>query len=562
MRSNPRSRVLLVAFALIGAHAIANPRVSEGGQILQGGDVKVTLDNNNVDAGFATPSFDGRNQQQNETSVAVSPVNRDIVAIGSNDLRLFDFFDPNPTTSNIIGVNVSADGGATWFNTQIPGFPADTSAAGLSSPLKGMQGSSDPTVRFDASGNLYVAAIAFVAIAFEPGVTPVPDNLVFVAKYRYTPGTPAGVSTTHSAGNPPNFTYEFTTVVDRGAMSLIPDPAFFHTFNFPGQFEDKPWMAVDTSPSSPCFGSIYVAWTKFAGNAGTAQIVFSNSTSGGTHFAQPNPVSQRGQEGTAATQGASLAIASDGRVYIAYRAFATNPSDISGIKVVRSDDCGVHFGKPVSAAEGFLPMRSPEPGLTFRTPTFPSLVADDSNPDILYVAYAAKTGAPTNADILVVRSTDKGDSWESPVKVNDDATKKHQFFPTVGVSNGVLHVAWYDLRDSPNPGSPSTANDVLNVYYATSNVGGAAYPVFSANVKVSDIGQQPNCFFGSSGFMGDYIELAAYFDGTAHNVHLAWADNRDIPAGKCDLDPTPGPFDRRTGQRNQNIYADHIRVTP
>jgi hypothetical protein len=564
MDATPRSsRGIPVAIALIGVFAMMHPPVSEGLQIIQGNDVKVTLDNHNVDAGFATPSFDARNMQQNETSVAVSPVDHDIVAIGSNDLRLFDFFAPVPTTSNIIGVNVSIDAGATWFNTQIPGFPADTSPAGLASPLEGMQGSSDPTVRFDSEGNLYVSAIAFVAIAFVPGVTPVPDNLVFVAKYRYTPGTPAGVSTPHSAGNPPDFTYEFTTIVERGALSLLPDPAFFQTFNFPGQFEDKTWMGVDTNSSSPCVGSIYVAWTMFTGNQGARQIVFSRSTDGGASFSQPVPVSQRGQEGNQAAQGAYIAIGSDGRVYVAYRAFATNPSDVpSGIDVVRSSDCGVHFGKPVSAVPSFVAMRGVEPGLTFRTPTFPWLAVDDTNPYTIYLAYTAKTGSPSNADIFVVRSTDAGDTWGNPVKVNDDSTSKHQFFPTIDVSHGVLHVAWYDLRDSSNPMNPATTNDVLNVYYAASNTAGQPYPAFSGNVKVSDVGQQPNCFFGSAGFMGDYIGLAAYFDGTVHNVHVAWADNRDIPVEKCDLDPAPGPTDRFTGQRNQNVYTDRILVMP
>src|SRR5262245_26194781 len=166
------------------------------------------------------------------------------------------------------------------------------------------------------------------------------------------------------------------------------------------------------------------------------------------------------------------------------------------------------------------------------------------------MAYTAKTGNPTNANVFVIRSTDGGETWDDPVKVNDDATAKHQFFPAIGVSNGVLHVAWYDLRDSPNLGSPALTNDVMNVYYADSNVLGVSYPAFSVNAKVTDVGQQPNCLFGVAGFIGDYIELAAYFDGAVHHVHLAWADNRDIPASKCDLDPAPGPSDRFTGQRN------------
>src|SRR5919201_6032144 len=42
--------------------------------VTDGVDVKVTRDNNNVDAGYADPGFDGRNLGQAETTVAISPV--------------------------------------------------------------------------------------------------------------------------------------------------------------------------------------------------------------------------------------------------------------------------------------------------------------------------------------------------------------------------------------------------------------------------------------------------------------------------------------------------------
>jgi hypothetical protein len=74
----------------------------------------------------------------------------------------------------------------------------------MASPLLGLDASGDPVVRFDAEGNLYAAGIAFNR-NFDQADRPV-DNLVYVARYDYTPGTPAGTSTPNSAGNPPNFT--------------------------------------------------------------------------------------------------------------------------------------------------------------------------------------------------------------------------------------------------------------------------------------------------------------------------------------------------------------------
>lgn len=519
-----------------------------------GADVKVTNDNNNVDGGTPNPSFDAQNRQANETTVAISPVNPEVVAVGANDYRMVPVF-----ADAWLGFYVSADEGATWFNTMVPGFPSDTSPAGMASPLKGLDGAGDPVVRFDGAGNLYAAGIAFNRNFDQEDLSN--DTVVFVAKYAYTPGTPGGVSTPNSAADPPNFTYAFTTLVDKGAVGFA-IPAG-QPFGFAGKFVDKNWMAVDTNPASPCYGTVYYSYTKFTGLAGAFPIVVSTSSDGGASFSEPKPVSNKGLEGSVQTQGSNIGLGSDGAVFVSYRTFASNSDPTFRVQVVRSNNCGKHFGKPVTAAT-FVSMARQEPGLAFRTPTESWVAVDDTNPSVVYVAYMALAGSPANADVFVARSTNGGAAWGTPVKVNDDATSKHQFWPAIDVSNGALHVAWYDFRDSPNPGDPAATNDVLNVYYASSNTGGVAYPAFSHNVKVSDVGHQPNCRMfggGTVGFHGDYIELAARFDGTNHIVHVAWADNRDVPAAECDLDPAPGPDSNNVGNRNQNIYADKLVVS-
>ena len=518
-------------------------------------DVEITIDNNNVDGGTPNPGFDAQNRQSNETSVAFSPADPDIIAVGANDYRMVPVFG-----DAWLGFYISADGGMTWFNTFVPGFPSDTSAAGLASPLLGLDGAGDPTIRFDADGNLYAAGIAFNRNFDQQDLNN--DTVVFVAKYNYTPGTPGGTSTPNSAANPPNFTYAFTTVVDRGAIGFaIP---MGQPFGFAGKFDDKNWLAVDTHPGSPCFGTVYYSFTKFTGVAGAFPIVFSRSTDGGATFSEPKPISQKGQNGSNTTQGSNIAVAPDGTVYVVYRTFATRSDPTFRVQVVRSSDCGQHFGKPVTAAF-FNPMPRQTVGLSYRTPTETWIAADDTSSSVVYVAYMSMAGSPANADIFVARSTNGGSTWGVPAKVNDDATSKHQFWPAITVSNGALHVAWFDLRDSLTPGDPEATNDVLNVYYASSNTTGVAYPTFSHNVKVSDVGHQSNCRMfggGTVGFHGDYIELAAHFNGANHNVFVAWPDNRDVPAAECDLDPAAGPATNNVGNRNQNIYGSMLTVAP
>jgi hypothetical protein len=509
--------------------------------VTPGTDVKVTNDNNNVDGGTPNPSFDAQNRQGNEATLAISPADVDIVAVGNNDYRMVT------VAGDVwLGFSVSTDSGASWFDTFVPGFPSDTSPAGLGSPLLGLDASGDPVVRFDADGDLYVAAIAFNRNFDQPD-RPV-DNLVYVARYDYTPGTPGGMSMPNSAANPPNFTYAGTTVVDRGAVGFAVPGAS----GFAGTFTDKEWMEVDlnSESASPCSGNIYVAHTNFHGASGNSPIMFSRSTDGGVTFSHPKTISTGGPSGTPYNQGADIAVGPNGAIYVAYGAFQGGGNGFNGIAIVKSSDCGRKWSQPVSVGS----INDPQaPGVAFRTPAFAFVSADDTDPNTVYVAYQSLAG---DYDIYVQRSTDGGATWGAPVQVNQDPGSRHQIFPTMDISNGVLHLAWYDFRNSTTAG-----NEALDVYYTFATKSG--YPTFNANTLVTDVSHNGNCLTfggGTAAFHGDYNELDARFDGANHIVHIAWADNRDV--SPCDLDPAPGPATNNTGNRNQNIYTDRLIVTP
>ena len=527
--------------AVLAATLLAVPS-SVAGHALDGVDVKVTNDNSNVDGGIPNPGFDAQNRQSNETTTATSSVDQNIVAVGANDYRMVTV-----TQDVWVGFYVSDDGGATWFNTFVPGFPSDTSSAGTSSPLKGLDASGDPVVRFTKDGDLLVEGIAFNRNFDQPD-RPV-DNLVYVARYDYTPGSPGGVSTPNSAANPPNFTYAGTSVVVRGAVGFAVPGAV----GFAGTFTDKGWMEVDRNETadSPCAGSVYVTWTSFHGSSGSSPIKFARSTDGGVTFGDVKTLSTGGRAGTPNNQGTDIAVGSDGAIYVAYLAAPRNPGE-NTINLVKSTDCGNKWGQPVEV--GPL-VGGQAPGVAFRTPTFAFVAADDTDPDVVYVAYQSIDG---DYDVYVQRSTDGGATWGPAVQVNEDPGARHQIFPTIDVSNGALHVAWYDFRNSATP-----ANEALDVYYASTNDAGFSYPTFSENVRVSDVSHNGNCLLfggGTAAFHGDYNELDAHWDGANHIVHMAWADNRDV--SPCDTDPAAGPPSNNTGNRNQNIYESTLTVAP
>jgi hypothetical protein len=528
--------LLVVALLVL---AVSSP-VGLASHAVQGVDVKVTNDNNNVDGGTPNPSFDAQNRQSNETTVSINPVNPDIVAVAANDYRMVTV-----TRDVWYGLYVSDDGGSTWFNTMVPGFPSDTSAAGEASPLKGLAASGDPVVRFDADGNLYAIGIAFNRV-FNPADRPL-DTVVYSAKYDYTPGTPGGTSTPNSAGNPPNFTYSHTTIVDRGAVGFaVPSP-----FGFAGVFTDKEWAEIDNYADSPCFGNIYVAHTNYHGAFGNFPVVFSRSTDGGETFSSPRTISTGGTGGTSRSSGVDIAVSPDGTVHVAYEAFRRS-TGVSSINALRSTDCGRHWTQPVVVG---TVTDAQAPGVNFRTPTFGFIAADDTDSDVVYVGYQNIVG---DFDIYVHRSTNGGATWGPAVQVNTDPGAHHQIFPTIDVSNGTLHAAWYDMRNSA-----AGANDLVDVYYRCSNCNGAVYPSFDDETRVTDISHNGNCLLfggGTAGFHGDYNELDSYWDGANNIVHVAWADHRDV--SPCDLDPAPGPPSNNTGNRNENIYADTLTVGP
>jgi hypothetical protein len=551
---------LAVTLVLLACALVFAPGVQASHAIV-GPNTKVTDDNNNVDGGIAnvTPSKDAQNRQSNETTVSISPAASpvtgqvgDIVAESANDYRLVPH-----TGDTWMPIYLSLDGGATWFgsppfpngyNTMVPGFPTDTSAAGLASPLLGLDGAGDPVIRFDRSGNLLVGGIAFNR-NFDPGERPL-DTVSFVARYQYTPGTPATASTTTSAASPPHFTYQGTSIVDRGAIGF----AVPGVVGFAGNFTDKPWMEVDlNSPSaSVCSGNVYFADTNFHGARGSSPVVFSRSTDGGATWSSPRTISSGGPEGASHNQGADIAVAPNGTVYVAFEAFSQQGLDT--INLVKSTDCGSHWTQPVIVNTIDAPQA---PGVAFRTPTFAFVATDTTDSNLVYVAYQSFAG---DYDIYAQRSTDGGASFGSAVQVNDDPGARHQVFPTIEVSNHALHVAWYDFRNSTTP-----TNEALDVYYSCTNCNGMSWPTFDASTRVTNVSHNPECRMfggGTVAFHGDYNELDAFWNGTNNIVHVAWADNRDVPAAQCDLSDDPGPASNNIGNRNQNIYEATLVVGP
>jgi hypothetical protein len=148
----------------------------------------------------------------------------------------------------------------------------------------------------------------------------------------------------------------------------------------------------------------------------------------------------------------------------------------------------------------------------------------------LYCSWTDGT-AINGTDIFVARSTDRGQHWGAPLRVNDDPTGvvRDQFNQWLSVDpiTGAVDLSWNDARNDP-------ADTKTDIYSSDSTNGGLSV---ASNVKVTTAVSDEsvaNPFADSGNQYGDYEGIAAY-GGSAHPI---WTDGR-----------FDGTIDPATGQR-------------
>ncbi len=509
-----RSRWVLV----IGAAALL---VGFSGTALgSSADVKVTRD----DTAASYLRYDGSTdatmtgcstgrRSQNEPTVAIDPHNTQVVVAGSND-----YCAAIVNGDTWAGYYRSTDGGSSWQDSLVPGYPDDSSAAGLASPAHGScAAAGDPSQAFDAEGRLFYAFICFNRSQ------PI-NGSVYVARYTGDGGT-----------------YDRTVLVKRGTPSGL-----FLT----GLFQDKINLTVDQT-SGAHSGNVYVAWSQYNGFAPTNAVLFSRSTDHGLTFSRPvrvTPVSL----GTASF--ADLAVGPDGAVYLAFLTYPSPSNPATDVWLSKSTDGGASFGPPAHVATiaifdssqfsgngasdcGDGPFACPT-GLTFsRFSTAPAVAADAAGAHVVWNAELA-----SGQSKIFVRNSPDGISWPTPASTLDEVPLGHQWTPDIASDGGVINVVFYDSRADPaySPGLPpgdtasgTNSGDVVQTYLATSTDGGTAWSETQLSTHGSNFNWETH---GSrrDPFWGDYI----YVSAAAGSVMAAWTDSRDL---------VPGADPRETG---------------
>lgn len=354
--------------------------------------------------------------------------------------------DPNNTNRLIAGANInnyyySNDGGFTW------------SVGLLESPTNGVWG--DPVTMVDNEGNYYFFHLS------NPAVGSWIDRIVCQKS------TDGGI-----------------TWNDGSYMGLNGNKA-----------QDKEWVAIDRNN-----GYIYSTWTQFddygsSNPADRSNILFSKSTDHGESWSPAlriNEVDGDCIDSDNTVEGAVPAVGPDGQIYVAWAGPA-------GIVFDKSYDHGeTWIENDIFVTEFPGGWDYAIPGI-YRANGLPVTCCDISNGQnrgTIYVNWTDQRFGENDTDVWVVKSTDQGETWSEPVRVNDDPPGKQQFFTwmTIDQITGYVYFIFYDRRDYDDNNT--------DVFMAVSKDGCETF----SNFVISESPFLPN----SGVFFGDYTNVAAH----------------------------------------------------
>ncbi|MGI9062073.1 MAG: sialidase family protein [Ktedonobacteraceae bacterium] len=299
-------------------------------------------------------------------------------------------------------------------------------------------------------------------------------------------------------------------------------------------FNDKPWIAVDTT-KGPHSGAVYVVWSYDhgancgGGNFCQQDLAFSRSIDGGKTFSKFQVIEGhapfcsydapgRPKHSNACDEviGAIPVVGPDGTISVAFAYIDQISNTIPTLMlVVSSFDGGMTWQPPVWAATihdiyGLFP---PE---RYRNESLPAFACDPRTGQ-LYLTWSDK--GKKDADILFETSTDHGQTWSQIIRANDDPVGNgaNQFQPQLAVApNGVVTISFFDTR-------MDAQHKLIDVYLAQSVDHGVS---FLSNVRVTTQSWDPAVKAPIDGnglqFIGDYQGLAT--DNAF--AHPFWNDTR------------------------------------
>ena len=273
---------------------------------------------------------------------------------------------------------------------------------------------------------------------------------------------------------------------------------------------DKQWFAIDRT-DGPGRGNIYVSWSLASNPWG--ERVFIRSTDSGQSFSDPIVLDPAPIWGT-------LTVAADGTLYLAgnasfnFNTFVVEPT---------FDAFVIPFGGRQVAGAGPNPV-----GLLGQVWIAANHSDGPDRGDLYAVASVDPNGADP-MDVHFVRSSDRGETWSTPVEVNAGDSDRRQWFGTMSVApGGRIDVVWIESLDA-------VVSNEGELTYAFSVDGGASWsvpvavsPMFDSRVGFPNQNKIGDYYHMVSDDTGADLAYAATFNGEQDVYYMRiWGDCND-----------------------------------
>jgi hypothetical protein len=272
----------------------------------------------------------------------------------------------------------------------------------------------------------------------------------------------------------------------------------------PADGGDKQWFAIDKTNSSG-HGFHYQSWSTDGNNFNGRQ--FSRSTNNGFTWMDPINIPNSPAWG-------SLDVNSNGNLFIGGVNLTTNQiwcvrstnAKNGGVTPTFDQSTAVNLGGNIVFSEPINPE-----GLVGQVFLAVDRSSTSTNNNVYMLASVQPTGFTTGSDVMFVRSTNGGQTFSAPRRINDDPVNhaKWHWFGTLSVApNGRIDVVWFDTRNAAN-------NTTSQLFYSYSADGGHTW---SRNVEVSN-SFNPFAGYPNQQKIGDYITTVS--DNVSANVAYA-----------------------------------------
>lgn len=284
---------------------------------------------------------------------------------------------------------------------------------------------------------------------------------------------------------------------------------------------DKQWITIDGSASRGA-GFVYQYWSTAGNNWGGRQ--FSRSTDGGTTWMNPINIPNQFIWGTLDVNNAGDLYlcgvsTTDSSFWVARSSNAKNSAVTPTFDLVRNVSLSgdISWNPPVNPA-----------GLGGQV----WIACDKSGTNNIYLCSTTdRLNSQNPADVMFIRSTDGGNTWSSPLKINNDPANqgKYHWFGTMSVApNGRIDVSWLDTRNDPG-------NRWSQLMYSYSTDGGVT---FSPNVVVTPA-FNPLIGWPQQNKIGDYMAMKSDNVGAAIVYPATFNGEQDIYFVRVDIAPQP-----------------------